>query len=52
MRKGGHTRLSERVVLGESDQHADTRNPLALLGVPGERPCRYPANDRHELAPA
>jgi hypothetical protein len=43
--------LSERVVFGESYQHADTRNPLGLLGASGERPCRRPAKDSDKPTP-
>ena len=51
LHKGRHICLSERVVLGESDQHANAANPLGLLGVPGERPCRRPAERGDERAP-
>jgi hypothetical protein len=39
------------VVFGISVQHADTAYPLGLLCVPGERPCRRPAESGDEVPP-
>jgi hypothetical protein len=50
MRKGRHKSLSNRVVRIVGQQRADSANPFGLLGVPGERPCRRPAEDGDEPA--
>src|SRR6516162_3744410 len=42
LRKGRHTCLSDRVVLGISHKHANAPHPLGLLCERGTRPCRRP----------
>src|SRR6516165_5353836 len=51
MRKGGHTCLSERVVLGPRHQDSNPAIPLGLLCMPGEGPRRRPTEHGDELAP-
>jgi hypothetical protein len=51
IRKGRHNSMSERVVLRETYQHANTAKPLSLLCMTSERPsCSGPENS-DELAP-
>src|SRR5262249_20919789 len=45
-----HACASFRVVLRLREQHADTAQPLGLLGMPAERPRCHPAERGDELA--